>query len=496
MKNNKGFTLIELIAVIILVGLIALIITPKITKVLKTQKMNIFKDSVEGIVKAVKEDAVNNTSFNSTTTSNYRAYIYDGTGLYLTVAGNKAVDADIKISGNIDNAQGTVVVTNDSNVVLAVYNDKFCAKKNADDTSITVEDYSGTCVNAEIDIPEATSCFTYKNNPDNTITITGYDYNNAACSKDLVIPNRINGKIVSKLSDFAFLDAEVKIVLYSEKDGYGNTHFYQEYASNVPTDKEKLYLVTVNTADITGKRCFTDTEENNSVAVDANYIHTSGDGYYGCSFGMPHTPDSGIINNYKFTSIDFSHATAVTKIPFGLIPFSSVGSVNIGDYITEIGAMAFAKNYIQNINIPKNVIDINYFAFQFNQIDNVDFINAKNLKSIKSGAFSENSIASVTFSNNITSIGEGAFYQNALTSLIIPNTITSIGPSAFSYNAITSVTIPTSVTSIGDSAFQYNNILQGSATIDNVSANVTLGANVFDNNGADKNTIITPVFLR
>ena len=39
MKNNKGFTLIELIAVIILVGLIALIITPKITKVLKRSKI-------------------------------------------------------------------------------------------------------------------------------------------------------------------------------------------------------------------------------------------------------------------------------------------------------------------------------------------------------------------------------------------------------------------------------------------------------------------------
>jgi|GEM_PF-849223 len=706
MKDNKGFTLIELIAVIILVGLIALIITPKITKVLKTQKMNIFKESVEGIVKSVKEDAVNNAGFNSTTTSNYRAYIYDGTGLYLTVAGNKAADADIKISGKIDNGQGTVVVTKNSEVVLAIYNDKFCAKKNADDTSITVEEYSGTCVNDEIDIPEATSCFTYQTNPDNTLTITGYDYNNATCSKDLVIPNRINGKIVSKLADLAFVDAPVKIVLYSEKDEYGNTRFYEEYAANVPTDKEKLYLMTANTNNITAKTCYTDTDENNSVSVDINYIHTPGDGYYGCSFEMSHTPDSDVINNYKFNSIDFSRATALTKIPFGLIPFSSVGSVNIGDYITEIGAMAFTKNYIKSLSIPKNIIDINYFAFQLNQIDNVDFTNAQNLKSIKSGAFFENSmnsvnihdlnnlesiggnylgafeenqltsvtlknlpkltnigdledesgafsdnnisalvfdnvpnlkvlggrafcynnlstvalpstittlgyrafahnnlteilmpdnlttigdyafgynnISTVTFPNNITSLGIGIFSHNAFTNLIIPDTITtigdyafsynnistvtfptnitslgigalsyntltsitipnsitiigqetfsnnaltsltipnsviSIGPNAFSSNALTSVTIPSSVTSIGYnafyqnqlssvaipnsvtnigySAFQYNNILQGSATIDNSAANVTLGANVFDNNGADRLTIITPVF--
>jgi len=730
MKNNKGFTLIELVAVIILVGLIALIITPKITKVLKTQKMNIFKESVEGIVKAVKEDAVNNASFNSTTTSNYRAYIYDGTGLYLTVAGNKAADADIKISGNIDNGQGTVVVTKDSDVVLAVYNDKFCAKKNADDTSITVENYSGTCVNDEIDIPEATSCFIYENNPDNTLTITGYNYNDTSCSKDLVIPNRINGKLVSKLASFAFVDAEVKIVDYSENDENGKIHYYTEYASNFHDDKEVVDVATFNAADITGKRCFTDTDENTSVSVDVNYVHTAGDGYYGCSFQMPGGPDSGMLNNYKFTSIDFSHATALTKIPFGLIPFSSVGSVSIGDYITEIGTMAFTKNYINSLAIPKNIITISDFAFQENQINNVDFTNAQNLKTIKTGAFcenninsvnihdlnnlesigggwwgafeenqitsvtlknlpsltnigniedeygpfnynnistlvldnipnlkvfggqafysnnlsavtlpstittlgpsafadnsltaivmpnslttigdnafsennissitfpnnitslgdgvfsqnaltsitipstittlgdgafadnslteivipdsvttigeyafSENSIASVTFSNAITSIGAGVFYknaltsltipstittigdkafsENALTSLTIPNTVTSIGPNAFSKNAITSVTIPTSVTSIGDSAFyqnqlssiaipnnvtnigisafQYNNILQGSATIDNASANVTLGANAFINNGADRLTVITPVFLR
>ena len=82
--------------------------------------MNIFKESVEGIIKAVKEDAVNNAGFNSTTTSNYRAYIYENSGLYLTVAGNQAADADIKISGSIDDGKGTVMVTSDSDIVLAI----------------------------------------------------------------------------------------------------------------------------------------------------------------------------------------------------------------------------------------------------------------------------------------------------------------------------------------------------------------------------------------
>lgn len=643
MKTTKGFTLIELLAIIVLLGLITLIITPKITSVLKKQKMNIFKDSVEGMVKAVKEDAVNSAGFNSTTSvSNYRAYTYEDGELYLSVDGKQSTEKTIKVSGKIENGQGNIVVTDNSDIVLAIYNDKFCAKKSAEDQNITVEDFSGSCVNDEMDIPEVPSCYTYSDNGDNTVTITGYDYTNSACSKDLVIPNRINGKKVSKLAPFAFVNAEVKIVEYLENDINGNSYSYDEYLANFPSDKEAKYIITLNATAVTGKICYTDSMGEVSVPVDINYVHTSGDGYYGCHFQIPRSPNDGIVNNYKFNSIDFSHATALTKIPIGLIAFSTVKSVNIGDYITEIDTMAFSKNFITNLIIPKSVTTINSFAFQENQINNVNFSNSLNLKTIKDGAFcqnnistvniqnlsnlefigggwwgsfednsitsvtlknlpnltalgdlkeeygpfnynsvntvvldnlpklelignnsfagnnidtidipasvkiignnafeensltdlvlsnnitsigsnafSENSLSSIKFSNSMTSISDGAFNKNALTSLTIPSNITSIGSNAFSENSLTSVVIPNtvisigneafyknviasiaipnSVTSIGISAFQYNNIIQGNATIDNTTAGVTIGATAFDNNGSDKLTIITPVFLR
>jgi prepilin-type N-terminal cleavage/methylation domain-containing protein len=471
MKNNKGFTLIELVAVIILVGLIALIITPKITKVLKTQKMNIFKDSVEGIVKAIKEDAVNNAGFNSTTTSNYRAYIYDGEGLYLTVAGNKTADADIKISGNIDNGQGTVVVTKDSNVVLAVYNDKFCAKKNADDTSVTVEEYSGTCVNDEIDIPEATSCFTYENNPDNTLTITGYRYNDATCSKDLVIPNRINGKLVSKLADLAFVDAEVVITKYMELDINGDPHWYGEFLENFPSDKQMEWMTLTSNINVTGKYCYTDIDENNSVDVGLNYIHTTGDGYYSCYYNYS---DQNLIdkNNYQFNSINFSNATGLTEIPFGLMSYSSIKSINLGNYVTSVNKFAFSDNFLTNVTIPSNLVTISPYAFFENKISNLDFTNATALKHVGEGAFAKNVLSTVKLENlnNLVDIDGGywgAFEDNVLTSVTLRNlpNLTNIGTldddyGPFNYNNITTLSFENlpNLRTIGSDAFRGNNL--------------------------------------
>ena len=69
MKNKIGFTLIELLAIIVLIGLIALVITPKIKETLTKQEMKSFETGVEGIIKAVKQDIVNNSSFNSSTSN-------------------------------------------------------------------------------------------------------------------------------------------------------------------------------------------------------------------------------------------------------------------------------------------------------------------------------------------------------------------------------------------------------------------------------------------
>ena len=55
MKNKKGFTLIELMAVIILLGLITMIIVPKITDSIENSKKNAAIDSALGYVKSARD---------------------------------------------------------------------------------------------------------------------------------------------------------------------------------------------------------------------------------------------------------------------------------------------------------------------------------------------------------------------------------------------------------------------------------------------------------
>lgn len=54
--NKKGFTLVELLAVIIILGIVLVIAVPKITSVIETSKINSLKESVKGIAKSAENE--------------------------------------------------------------------------------------------------------------------------------------------------------------------------------------------------------------------------------------------------------------------------------------------------------------------------------------------------------------------------------------------------------------------------------------------------------
>ena len=55
--NKNGFTLVELIAVIIILGLLGLIITPIVNNSIEKQWLNAFKASVSGLIKTVESNS-------------------------------------------------------------------------------------------------------------------------------------------------------------------------------------------------------------------------------------------------------------------------------------------------------------------------------------------------------------------------------------------------------------------------------------------------------
>ena len=58
--NKKGFTLVEVLAVIILLGLIAAILIPNYNKTIEKSKKNSFKESLNGLVRTIENYVANN----------------------------------------------------------------------------------------------------------------------------------------------------------------------------------------------------------------------------------------------------------------------------------------------------------------------------------------------------------------------------------------------------------------------------------------------------
>lgn len=479
MKNKKGFTLVELLAVIVLLGLLAILITPKITETLKKQKKAIFTNSVEGIVNAINNDIADDSSI-STEMSQYRAYEFDVNKLYLIVEDNMSKDESIEISGNIKNGTGRVVVTDVNKIALAITDGKYCAKKGANERDIKVTEMGAEdkCELEDGVFTEGSSCFIFEENPDETLTITGYDYNNSSCSKELVIPNRINGKTVTKIKEGAFFDYDhtnYKLAgnyKYEIKDASGNVVdvvWIDEYYENIPSGAEVDYYFLTNdefeivphkntdtikpsilgeTSEfaplenmnaplrVATRYCY-NIETDTETKVDINYKDTPDDAYDYCYL---YTPYYELINMYKFTSLDLSKNYNIKEIPDLLLPGSNLKTLKLGSSITSTGVSSFGNNVISTLNLSSNMISIGGSSFYDNNIKLVELEKMPKLEYIGSYAFSNNAITTISLEKNasLKYIGSYAFDENNISSLSFENatSLEYIGDYAFDDNYV------------------------------------------------------------
>jgi len=123
MKKEKGFTLVELIAVIILLGIIALIAIPTVNELLKEARMAAFEDTAYGLVRAGTL-YYQQQELRDEVTSNITFTFPEATGL--EVSGKKP-------------SSGTMIVDIDGNVSLAVSNGRYCARKGFNESEIILD---------------------------------------------------------------------------------------------------------------------------------------------------------------------------------------------------------------------------------------------------------------------------------------------------------------------------------------------------------------------
>jgi prepilin-type N-terminal cleavage/methylation domain-containing protein len=113
--NNKGFSLVELLAVIVVLAIIAMIATPIVLNVINDARESANMDSVSGIYHAIEVDYAEEAEFSGNVTYEYNAS--NGT----LTATQEGVTRDVSLSGSLGRdgqARGTA---NSGNIKVAAF---------------------------------------------------------------------------------------------------------------------------------------------------------------------------------------------------------------------------------------------------------------------------------------------------------------------------------------------------------------------------------------
>lgn len=184
--KKKGFTLVELLAVITLLGLLGLIIVPIVTNTIEKQRKGAFEASVNGILDLAKNKSQND-DFNEI------IYSFDTDKLYLCDEINENCDSTnyITTSGKISNGEGYLKIDENGYSTLYIKNDQFCAFKTVYSDIEVTEDLSfcqfGEAVGKAIEISLRTenNKYDYFEIFDNGLYGYNYDtYNYVLISED------------------------------------------------------------------------------------------------------------------------------------------------------------------------------------------------------------------------------------------------------------------------------------------------------------------------
>ena len=127
---KKGFTLVELLAVITVLSIIALIGVPMVSSYIQESKTKSFLIGVEHLMTAMKDDQAKQDF------------------VALEYSFPLSSTATLEIDGDISNWKGIAKITEEGNIELAIHNGTFCALKELSDDDITIQAMTyEACVN-------------------------------------------------------------------------------------------------------------------------------------------------------------------------------------------------------------------------------------------------------------------------------------------------------------------------------------------------------------
>ena len=506
MKKKKGFTLMELLAVIALLAVLLLLAIPNVIKLYKNAKRNGFVTEAQSIISTAQKQYLSDKIV-----GNAPAEIrcYDGTdNSYNTLAlsGNKTTKYYIKSLG--DRVVRLIVFTSDYSIDQV--SDEGVIVTDLIENNVKEKNENGyttfTCNQSEVganitkysdgNVPHVPETYTvnYDANGGTGAPESQTKTENETLTLSSVVPTKSNYWFIgwSKLSDATVPSYRAG----SDYNENASATLYAVWATETPESCFN-YTTTNNQVTITD---YYDYQENSSLnpACPRDVIIPSILG------GNPVKVigDSSFYYNELMSVVIPSGTTTIKPLAFA---WNNIKEIIIPSGVTSIENSAFIHNNLVNVSIPNSVTTIEYAAFNDNKLpDNQAFIYKRNnngtedtttlmsyggakksgvsipntVTTIEESAFYFSRVVSVSIPNTVISIGRRAFLHNYLKSIDIPIGITSLEISVFSENELESVTIPSGVTSIGNSAFLNNQLT--SVTIP--SSVKSIDSKAFNNN--------------
>ncbi len=432
---KKGFTLIELMAVIIILGIIAIIIVPNIERGIERYRQNSYETQIRTIKMAANNFSIDNIHINS---------LGEGEFVYITLN-------QLKLSGYLD---GDIV------------------------NPITNENFSGETV---IKISRVGDIFEFE------VIVSEEGYLN-------LVNISLVGDLVEYVCEYsAYVEKGARAY---DSNGDSLTYSISYNNSNgtslasLDNQSSGMYYAryTVSTADGSSTIIRTviigEGDCSNILTTDPSCFEVDGDTIvnYDAECG------SSVVIPYVI------EGETIRVIGSNAFNSKGIRSVRIPHVVNSIASYAFNNNSLDFINLPVELNNLGRNAFSNNSINSL--ILKGNLTTLEEEVFLNNEIASVNILNTITNISEGAFRNNNINNINISDNVETISANAFRNNKIEKLELSDNVTTLGDFAFSENFIIQNNATIDNELANVNEGTGVLNNNGESQTEDIFLVYLR
>lgn len=462
--NNKGFSLVEMMGVIAILGIFLLLAIPALSNLLIEKRKQAYLDSII-IQKNVVEQMITSEKYN----------VYDKEKVYYF---DYALFADSNTKGNSPFGKWKecyVVVTFDGklnhfywtgmdekgwkvDLRKEVYKIKTKDIYHTNSTNFIAGNTIGGRDNVviykagneepveqtpsnDVSYEDAVRCFSLEKLADGTYSIIDY---NTVCGSDVGVPSSVDGNLVTVIGENAFRGKGLtSVTLY-----YG----IKELKLGAFQNNNIKSLKLASTVKTVGEYAFYGNQiENLDLPEGVVTIGGWSFAYNNISvISFPRTLTS--IGSYAFYGNKLNEIELKSNPSLGGAAFSN-------------NSMADESALIYKYDATRGITDYSTIVGYAGQSKNVVIpasVNGIAPTTIASSAFASCGLTSVVIPNSVTSIGYAAFYSNSLKSITLPPNLRTIGQESFRGNYLTSINIPNTVTSIGIAAFASNCFPTGS----------------------------------